>query len=88
MTAVQGFGGVRIDDKGISIKPRLCPQWRALEFKLVHLGDSFRVRIEKGAVTLTAAMTNARRRRVSVADKVVFCPPGVPVVVPYRSVRR
>jgi kojibiose phosphorylase len=87
MTAVLGFGGVQADDRQLAINPRLPRQWRALEFNVVHRGDSFRVGITPRAISLTAAPANRRIREVVVAGRTVKCPPGRTVTVKYRAAK-
>lgn len=52
-TYVLGFGGVWIDDKGLSINPHLPKEWEYLEFPLVYKKTKIRVRVEKQGVKIT-----------------------------------
>lgn len=38
LAVVFGFGGLRINDKGCSIQPRLPGHWKRLAFKVIHRG--------------------------------------------------
>jgi trehalose/maltose hydrolase-like predicted phosphorylase len=51
---VFGFGGVRPRSDGLVVDPRLPPQWGALELHLRFRGAPFRLRIDRGGVTLDA----------------------------------
>ncbi|HYD82875.1 MAG TPA: glycosyl hydrolase family 65 protein, partial [Opitutus sp.] len=81
MTAVFGFGGVQVDEQGITIAPRLCRKWRKLEFNLDYRGDRLRVSITKSAVTIAPAASNARAHRAVIAGRKVKCLPGKSVTV-------
>jgi nigerose phosphorylase len=85
MTAIQGFGGVHADAKGLAINPRLYRKWRVLRFHLAYRGDGFRVEIKPGQVTLTADPANRRTRAITVAGRTAKCAPGKTVKVAYRQ---
>ncbi len=84
MTAVFGFGGVRADEKGIAINPRLFTKWKNLQFNLAYQGDGFQIRITKTSVTITAQPTNSREHVILVSGKRAKCSPGKSVVVQYQ----
>lgn len=58
MAAVLGFAGVQFDGETLRIQPALPKQWKAVELPLVLRGDSFRLRISREELTLTAAAGN------------------------------
>ena len=43
MAAVLGFGGLRTDEHGATITPRLYRRWKSLQFNLTYRGDRFRI---------------------------------------------
>ncbi len=54
MAAVMGFGGVRLSERGLAIRPRLPRQWKSLQFRLAYRGRTLRVRVDHEQVTLQA----------------------------------
>ncbi|QSF43658.1 glycoside hydrolase family 65 protein [Paenibacillus tianjinensis] len=58
MAAVLGFAGVQFDGETLYINPSLPEQWNAVELPLILLGDSFRLRISRNEITVTAATGN------------------------------
>ena len=88
MTAVFGFGGVQADETRLAINPRLCAQWKTLQFNLAYQGDGFRVKITKSSVSIAAHAANARKHSVLVAGTKAECAPGASVIVKYRPAKR
>ncbi|HVU32682.1 MAG TPA: glycosyl hydrolase family 65 protein [Opitutaceae bacterium] len=85
MTAIFGFGGIRADDRRLTIAPRLYPKWRSLALSLAHRGGRFRVTITRQAVTIVADPANRRAQSIAIGDRTVSCRPGKSVTVNYRS---
>jgi kojibiose phosphorylase len=48
--AVFGFGGVLVGDRGLSLSPRLLPEWRALRFPIRFRGHELHVAVDKTGV--------------------------------------
>jgi kojibiose phosphorylase len=84
MTAVFGFGGVRVDEKQIVISPRLYKTWKSLQFSMIHRGDRFKVRITKESVDITADASNKTEHTVCISGKSLDCAPGKVSSVRYR----
>ncbi len=87
MTAVLGFGGVQADENRIALNPRLCPQWKSLQFHLAYQGDGFRIKITKTSVTIAPSRANTREHTVLVEGRPAKCRPGQPVTIKYRPTR-
>ena len=83
MTAVFGFGGVQATPQQIVINPRLYRKWRKLEFKLVHRGDQFEIRITKSSVAITAKGSNKSKHKFVVAGKAQVAAPGASLTLKY-----
>jgi len=84
MTAVLGFAGVRVDEEGVVINPRLPAAWRGLEFGLEYKGDRFRIRVSPDRVMVRPATTNVRTHTFMVAGDAIACGPHRDVTVPLR----
>jgi maltose phosphorylase len=52
MSVIKGFGGVRVKDGNVSLRPSLPSQWNLLEFKLRFRENIFRVKISTDAVRI------------------------------------
>ena len=87
MTAVLGFGGVHADEKRVAVSPRLCGEWKRLQFYLAYKGDGFRMDITKTSVSIAPLPSNARVHTIEVSGKMVRCIPGTPVTVRYKKAR-
>ena len=87
MTAVFGFGGVRADEKGIVIDPRLFSKWESLQFNLAYQGDGFQIKITKTSVTIAAQPANSREHVILVSGKRAKCIAGKSVAIRYQPSR-
>ncbi|WP_068770876.1 glycoside hydrolase family 65 protein [Termitidicoccus mucosus] len=58
MTAVLGFGGLRMARDFVSVNPILPSAWRALAFRFCTRGQWFAVRVTRAAITVTADAAN------------------------------
>jgi nigerose phosphorylase len=76
MTAVFGFGGVKADEKKITINPRLYKKWDALQFNLSYKSDRFRIKITPKEVEILADEANKKTHVFIVAGKSVECASG------------
>lgn len=83
MTAVLGFGGVKVQEHQITINPRLCQNWRKLEFNLVHRGDEFAIKISRNSVTINAKASNTSKHQFVVAGKTQLLASGSRVALQY-----
>ncbi len=76
MAAVLGFGGVRLRDDGLEIRPNLPPQWKGLRFKLTYRGSVLGVAIAGQQVTLRANDNAPAPVCLRVKDQAVTLAPG------------
>lgn len=77
MAVVLGFAGVRFDGLTVTLKPSLPETWSSIELPVILRGGSFRLRIGREEITVTAAPGN--NEAVSFAGfggEAVPCPPG------------
>ncbi len=81
MTAVFGFGGVRVEGDLLAIDPRLPEKWRSMEFGLDYRGNRFRVRIAADAVEIASSESNRGGQVFVVRGKAVSCAVGKRVTV-------
>lgn len=84
MTAVLGFGGVKVDDKQVVINPRLYKKWKTLQFYMVYKGDRFNITISQKAAAIAADKSNRRGHKFIVSGQSVDCAPGKTSLVKYR----
>ncbi len=47
LAIVKGFGGMKIDDDGMSLSPKLPPQWDSMSFRIVYQGAVIKVKVDK-----------------------------------------
>lgn len=80
MTAILGFGGVKANEKCVTVNPRLYKKWKALQFNLACKGDHFTLKVEKNTVETTASPHNKVARTFSVWGKRITCAPGKTVM--------
>lgn len=52
MMAVMGYGGVRCDERGLCIDPRLPPAWSAMRFRIRYRGRTIEVTVRRGGTDL------------------------------------
>lgn len=83
MTAVFGFGGVKVDAQQIIIEPRLYKKWRKLEFNLVRHGDRFGIKISRDSVTINAGTSNRSKHKLVVAGKTRLISAGASLTLKY-----
>lgn len=76
MAAVFGFGGVRLRDDGLEIRPNLPPQWKGLRFKLTYRGSVLGVAIAGQQVTLRASDDAPTSVCLRVKNRAVTLAPG------------
>jgi nigerose phosphorylase len=81
MTAVFGFGGVKADDKNVTINPRLYKKWNTLQFNMIYKSDSFNVKITHADVTIAANASNKSIHTFVIAGKSSDIAPGKTEVV-------
>jgi kojibiose phosphorylase len=85
MTTVFGFGGVRTNEKGLVIRPRLYKKWNSLHFNLAYRGDRFGVKITADSVEVVAADSNKQTHIFEIADESAICAPGQTLRVRYAD---
>jgi nigerose phosphorylase len=76
MTAVFGFGGVKANEKNVTIQPRLYKKWNTLQFNMFYKGDRFAIKITQKDVEIMAYAANRRKHVFIVAGKSMECAPG------------
>lgn len=77
MAAVLGFAGVQFDRETLQVKPALPEQWTAVELPLSLRGDSFRLRVSREEITVSAAAGNRGALKVcSSGSAEQLCRPG------------
>ncbi|WP_340024647.1 glycosyl hydrolase family 65 protein [Paenibacillus sp. FSL K6-1096] len=77
MAAVLGYAGLQFDGEAARLQPALPQGWSAVELPVVLRGNSFRLRISREEIAVTAAPDNSEA--VSFAGfggEAVPCPPG------------
>jgi maltose phosphorylase len=47
LAIVKGFGGMKVDDEGLSLAPTLPPQWDSMSFRIVYQGAVIKVKVDK-----------------------------------------
>jgi maltose phosphorylase len=52
LSIVQGFGGLRIKNQALSIRPACPPQWDGYQFNILLLNQPIRVSVEKSKTTI------------------------------------
>jgi maltose phosphorylase len=52
LSIVQGFGGLRIKNQELSIRPACPPQWEGYQFNILLLNQPIRVSVEKSKTTI------------------------------------
>jgi kojibiose phosphorylase len=73
---VQGFAGLRVDETGIRLQPRLPQPWQRLTFKLMVRHNLLTVQMEPERVTVTADGENQAAVNVMVNGKSARVEPG------------
>lgn len=89
MAAVHGYAGLSFDGETARLQPALPQGWSAVELPVVLRGGSFRLRISRGEITVTAAAGNSEA--VSFAGfggESVPCPPGAVLELASESNQR
>lgn len=76
MTAIFGFGGVKVSATGVAINPRLYKDWKQLSFNMVYKGDRFFVEINNANVTVTAGTQNVSSHLFVVSGHTIEISPG------------
>jgi trehalose/maltose hydrolase-like predicted phosphorylase len=77
MAAVLGFAGVQFDGEALRIQAALPEQWTAVELPLFLHGDSFRLRVSRDELTMTAAAGNRRAwALIAFGGEPQMCRPG------------
>jgi maltose phosphorylase len=79
MSVVQGFGGVKVSDGVLHIKPFLPAQWSAFGFKIVFRGARLQVSVSQSSTTVTNESDVAAL--ISIAGKEVELAGGASVTV-------
>jgi trehalose/maltose hydrolase-like predicted phosphorylase len=71
---VFGFAGFKTHSDGLSLAPRLLPQWRRLSFPLQWRGRKLRVSIEPESVRIGVAGNEPFRLRLEGGSEIVVTP--------------
>lgn len=76
MAAVLGFAGLRYDGDKAVLRPALPSAWQAIEFPVRLGGGSYRIRVSREGVTITAPRDNPAALRFIVGDRELTVAPG------------
>lgn len=49
---VMGFGGIRVKEEGLHIRPRLPKYWRSLSYPIVWQGNALRLQIKEDSIEI------------------------------------
>ncbi|MBU4562795.1 glycoside hydrolase family 65 protein, partial [bacterium] len=81
---VNGFGGVRITNKGrLRINPHLPEKWKNLKFKINWRGEKYSIEITKNKITLKPLSSISRSLLVEIYGKDYFLHPNEILKVTY-----
>lgn len=84
MVTVQGFGGLDMDEDGISINPHLPKQWDSLEYCFRYAGSAYKVVIEQAYIEISQLEGNDELK-VRTGDQVHFCRSGNTTKIVYKQ---
>jgi trehalose/maltose hydrolase-like predicted phosphorylase len=76
MTAVLGFGGLRCDEEGIALNPRLPEKWKSLSFSFCWRGQRMNARIRSEEVAVEADGDNDTSARLVINGNEYVCGAG------------
>ena len=82
MAAVQGFGGVYLSERGLSINPKLPRAWAGLHFKLLYRGQTLQVDVNRDQVEVTAQNKAASATSLTVAGQDITLAAGESIKAP------
>jgi nigerose phosphorylase len=85
IVAVNGFGGLRMDENGITLNPRLPDAWQSLRFRIRWHGLRFAVTTTNTATQIEADPNNKASAPWSVGGHKLNCEPGHVVTHPRGS---
>lgn len=85
MAAILGFAGLRYDGNQAELRPALPSAWQAIEFPVRLRGGSYRIRVSREEVIITAHGDNPTAMRLGVGDQELAVAPGQEVCVPYEA---
>ncbi|MDQ8204153.1 glycosyl hydrolase family 65 protein [Pelagicoccus sp. SDUM812003] len=80
MTAVFGFAGLQVTERGLSITPRLFKKWKRMQIPISYRGEQFVITITRREVIVSSSPKNRNTHRVLVAGREVTCSPGSSVL--------
>jgi trehalose/maltose hydrolase-like predicted phosphorylase len=81
---VNGFGGVRITNKGnLRINPHLPKKWKNLKFKITWRGKEYNIEITKNKITLKPLSSISQPLLVEIYDKEYLLHPNEVLKVTY-----
>lgn len=82
MAAVLGFAGLRYDGDKAVLRPALPSAWQAIEFPVRLGGGSYRIRVSREEVVITAHGDNPAGLRFTVGEGELAVAPGQEVRIP------
>ena len=71
MAAVQGFGGIALGEKGLTINPRLPENWRSLSFRIRLHGEVLDLTITQKKIRIAAGHKASLSIKATVAGQTV-----------------
>ncbi|MGZ7443410.1 glycoside hydrolase family 65 protein [Paenibacillus sp. TH7-28] len=85
MAAVLGFAGLRYDDGKVTLEPALPSSWQAVEFPIRLRQGSYRIRVEREAIVISAEAGNPQPLPFAIGGQEFAVAPGQEIRVPYAT---
>ncbi|GGH38618.1 glycoside hydrolase family 65 protein [Paenibacillus segetis] len=84
MAAVLGFAGLQFQGNGVIISPALPEKWTAIESPISVQGQSYRIRVGKEEVQITAADSNTKDMSFTILGQTINVAQGQAITVSYK----
>lgn len=84
MVTVQGFGGLEMEEDGVSINPHLPGQWETLEYCFRYAGSTYKVIIGKSEIRISM-LEGEYELQVKSGGQVYWCREGNIVQIPLEQ---
>lgn len=82
VTAVMGFGGVRLTEQGLRIAPQLPREWQSLRYRITYLGVPLEVQVRREEVTIRSLLKAHDPLQITVVDREISLSGGEEARVP------
>ncbi|MBS5909121.1 MAG: glycoside hydrolase family 65 protein [Paenibacillus macerans] len=83
MAAVLGFAGLRYDGGKVTLEPALPSSWQAVKFPIRLRQGSYRVRVEREAIVISAEAGNPQPLLFAIGGQEFTVAPGQEICIPY-----